>query len=186
MLPQLYFPVKPWAITQAWGILNPSYNQFGFYRHNGIDVREGADRTTYCPVQNLYIYDTGYGSGTGNRVKAYTLDIYTFPDGKKARLEVIVMHGEKHLCKVGDTLQPGDPMMISDHTGFSTGPHVHFMVRRLHPDTYKLIDTNDADNSIDPAPYFTGFYAKDVPTIIGKLQAIISLLTSFLSSKKGV
>lgn len=183
-MPRLYYPVKPWNVTQAWGIYNPAYLQFGFSKHNGIDVQQGTDRIVYCPIKNLDVYDTQYGDATGWRVKGNTRDVYDFPDGIRAKLNIIVMHGEKILCKTGDTLQVGDQMMISDNTGFSTGPHVHFMVRRVHPVTLELLDKNDADNSIDPAPYFTSLSAKDYGILeILKLQLLQAL--SFLSSRKG-
>jgi len=178
MRPELWFPVKPWVITQAWGIYNPAYLQFGFTKHNGIDVLEGKDRTVYCPIKNLYIYDTGYGESTGYRVKGYALDPYTFPDGVEALVDVIVMHGEKTLCKVGDILQVGDKMMISDHTGFSTGPHVHFMTRRLHPLNYQILDKNEANDTFDPKPYFNGFYAKDATFVMNTYATLIKVLAS--------
>lgn len=184
-MPRLYYPVKPWKTTQQWGIYNPAYLQFGFSKHNGIDVQQGDDQTVYCPIQNLHIYFAGWGDSTGWCVKGYTTDDYVFPDGVTAKLDVIVMHGETLLCKTNDFLQPGDKMMISDNTGFSTGPHVHFMCRRLDPKNLQILDTNDANNSIDPAPYFTGYFASDVKTIIAIYQSIISLLSSFLSSRKG-
>jgi len=35
---ELFYPAKPYKITQAFGINNPSYLQFGFSQHNGIDI----------------------------------------------------------------------------------------------------------------------------------------------------
>lgn len=178
MRPEFWFPVKPWVVTQAWGIYNPAYLQFGFSRHNGTDVLEGKDRFCYCPIKNMRVYDTGYNDSTGNRVKANSEDIYLFPDGKEARINLIAMHAEKVLCNVGDLLQVGDKMMITDNTGFSTGSHLHIMGRRVHPTTFAFLDQNEADNSFDLAAYANGFYAKDSGAVTAIYTTLIKVLTA--------
>jgi hypothetical protein len=181
-MPRLYFPAKPFSPTQAWGIKNPAYEQFGFSRHNGEDFRLGKDKKLYWPLEDCIVYDVAFGTATGWRIKANSQDEYTFADGKKAFLNVIMMHMESMSpVAVGTTLNVGDYCGIPDNTGFSTGPHTHFMLRRIDKDG-KLIDKNDADNSIDPHLYWTGICAVDYNSILSLYGRIKLLLESYLKS----
>jgi hypothetical protein len=58
----------------------------------------------------------------------------------------------------------GEVIGLGGNTGYSTGPHTHLRLRRLKlvGARYMQIDTNEAQNSIDPIPYFTGQYAADI------------------------
>lgn len=177
---RIYYPAKPYSVTQAWGIKNPSYEQFGFSRHNGEDLRIGTDKKLYWPLQNCKVYDTSFGDATGWRIKANSVDEYEFTDGKKAFINVIMMHMESQsTIKLGTVLNVGDYCGIPDNTGFSTGPHTHIMLRRIDG-SGKLIDTNDADNSIDPHLYWTGIHAVDYSSLLSLYNRIKILIENYL------
>lgn len=180
MRPEFYYPAKPFVISQAWGIYNPAYLKFGFSRHNGIDFVFPKAKLLLCPIKNLEVYDTDFGDATGWRVKGNTVDVYDFPDGKKASLNIIFMHLDKKAAHpIGKILNVGDEIGVPDNTGYSTGEHTHMMVRRVHPVTLELLDKNDADNTIDPAQFWNGKYAVDVK-IIGIQQQLVVLLESLI------
>lgn len=168
--------MKPHAVSQAWGIYNPAYLQFGYSKHNGEDNEIGTDKKLWWPIDNCTVYYSDFGQFTGWCIKANTNDFYDFPDGVNARVNIILMHlEEKSPLNVGDVVNVGTYSGIPDNTGFSTGPHTHYMLRRIDKDG-NLIDKNDADNSIDPKLFYTGIYAQDVPDMISKLEAEVVAL----------
>lgn len=177
-----YCPVKPLRVSQAWGIYNPAYLQFGYSRHNGLDFLEGNDHKLWWPVEDFTVYDVAWGDATGWRIKANSNSFYLFSDGKRARINLIIMHLEAMSpLKAGDVPKIGDFSGIPDSTGFSTATHIHFMLRRIDKDG-NLIDKNDADNSIDPALYYTHYYAQDYDTLLQKFQSLILILQAMVGS----
>lgn len=178
---QIYYIMKPHVVTQAWGIYNPAYLQFGYSKHNGEDNAIGTDNKLWWPIHNCTVYFNDFGQYTGNCIKANTNDFYDFPDGKY-RVNVIMMHlAEKSPFKIGQVVDVGDFAGIPDNTGFSTGPHTHFMLRRIDAQG-NLVDKNDADNSIDPKPYYTGYYSQDYDTLLEKVQTLILILQRILGT----
>jgi len=174
--------MKPHLVTQAWGIYNPAYQQFGYSKHNGEDNAIGTDKKLWWPIHNCTIYDTAFSEATGWRIKATTNDKYLFPDGVECRVDIIMMHlKEQSPLKPGQVVDVGTCAGIPDNTGFSTGPHTHFMLRRIS-DNGALLDKNDADNSFDPVPYYTHYYAQDYDTLIEKFQSLILILQKLVGS----
>lgn len=180
---RLYYPTKPYSITQAWGISNPSYVQFGFSKHNGEDFRIGADCLVYAPIA-CEVTETGFEErGKGNFVRLITTEQHTVGD-IPCFVGLVFMHGEKILVKAGDKLNVGDKIMIPDNTGFSTGPHTHMSCYRLGVNKISRLDTDPATNyTFDPHTYWTGHYAVDYPTILGLYGRIKLLLEEFLKSR---
>lgn len=171
---ELHRWVKPFNITQAWGIRNPSYEQFGFTRHNGVDTLEGADRRIHCP-QKAEVLFVGHNDGAGNYVQLRTTDMWE-ADGTECYVWMMFMHLEKATCKVGDILDIGGEIGVSDHTGFSTGPHIHCTFRRLTKYGTQL-DTDPATNfTFDPMPYTTTVSAIDYYKWLGLNKQLILLL----------
>lgn len=183
---ELWYPAKPWFVTQAWGIYNPAYLQFGFDHHNGIDFLVGNDGLLHCPVQNFRIIDSGFGKDMGYYVRGVTDDVYDFPDGKKAKVYMVFMHGKEQPVIVNNTvIQTGDTLMIADNTGFSTGPHTHWYCARVDPMTLIDLDTNkEADFSFDQFPYLNRYYAVDSDKVLTILRTMIDALAKFISGFK--
>lgn len=174
----LYYPTKPWILTQGWGILNPSYNQFGFTRHNGQDSLPGADKLNHCPVR-AKVEETGYNDAAGNYVRLVSTDMHMV-GGVKCYVGMMFMHHEKILCVRGQILEIGEVMGIPDNTGFSTGAHTHGSYYRLsqpqNAPQYRLDQDTATNNTFDPYPYQTGVCAQDVGTYIGLLSKLVQLL----------
>lgn len=170
-----YYPAKPFVLHQAWGIYNPAYLQFGFSKHNGVDFKLGDDKHLYWPVENCTIYDVSYGGGTGWNIRGITNDLYDFSDGVKCQVDIIMMHMDSQaVIPTGTIVGVGAYCGVADNTGFSTGPHTHLLFRRIKDG--KVVDTNDANNTIDPMLYMTGFYAQDYKGLVGNYNSLILIL----------
>lgn len=181
MKPRFYRECKPFVITQAWGIKNPAYEQFGYSKHNGTDFKRYYDQresefSLYWGLDNCEVYFSGFETNTGFCVKANSLDFYDFPDGKRARINLILMHmKEQPKVVTGQILKVGTPVGLADNTGFSTGLHTHRNGRRVDKDL-NLIDVNEASNSFDTMLFDTGLYAQDYQTLVGLYQQLLLIL----------
>lgn len=186
MNPRLYYPAKPYVITQGWGILNPSYNQFGFSKHNGQDFLIGKDNLTHCPLKSEVV-EAGYDQYKGYFVRLISVDEFIF-NGQRCKIGMVFMHHEKILCKTGDILDVGGVMGIPDNTGFSTGPHTHgsYYHLGLNAGQWNLrLDTDTAtNNTFDPQPFWSGYHAQDYGVLIKLQQGLVGLLQQLLSLKK--
>ena len=170
---ELWFPAKPYIVTQAWGIYNSIYLQFGFNRHNGIDFLPGIDGLLYAPCK-LTVTMAGYQEkGAGNYVQGMSEPVEV--NGKTCIVELTFMHLESFNVKIGDILDIGDIIGVPGSSGFSTGPHTHLSCRRLNM-TLGHIDENDASNTFDQSSFFNGFYAIDKGRVISLMQQVIVLL----------
>ena len=178
---ELYYPCRPFIVTQAWGIYNPAYLQFGFSRHNGVDFipYNGAKEfDLHCPVK-MEILDTGNENGAGNFIKFITTDMWLV-DGVACYVGGKFMHLKSQAVKKGQICEVGDLLGVADNTGFSTGPHTHLSVYRLGSDKFTRLDTDKETNyTFDPGPYWNGKFAVDV--LIKLLQQLLALLHKLLS-----
>jgi len=181
---ELFFPAKPYRITQVWGLYRPEiYSQFGFTRHNGEDIALGKDKKLYAPLDCEVVKIGNQPNGGGIFVGLMSNE-YDFDDGKY-RVVIDFLHCERILVNVGDKLKCGDLVAIADNTGFSTGPHTHCQYRRAtwNGITINYIDKNDANNSFDPYVFFNGLYAvdfKEAWNTLGRIKIKIQELLKLL------
>jgi murein DD-endopeptidase MepM/ murein hydrolase activator NlpD len=177
---KIYWPIKPYVVTQDWGVVTDAYsNQFNdpnFKRHNGIDANVGrsgdiAYQTQfpiYCPVEGFRVESVSFeANGGGNQVSLVSIDPVQVGD-RTCYARVWLCHGKKVLVKENYRPKLGELLMIGNNTGFSTGPHTHLGLYRIDGSGYKL-DSNDATGSTDPALFFEHEYAIDqagVPLLI--------------------
>ena len=172
---ELFYPAKPYEVTQAFGISNPSYNQFGFSRHNGVDFRVDADKIVRAMCDGE-VYDVGFNSGAGNYVRYKTLTPVE-AEGKVQHVAFMYMHAEKYLVSKGQKVKAGDPIIVADNTGFSTGPHTHISAYFVDNNNIKLKNGDPTvDHCFDFTAYYNGFFADDAQKVLGIFQQIIALL----------
>ena len=115
-------------ITSTFGYrMHPilGYQKF----HSGIDFGADSGTTIRAGAAGVVIYADWYG-GYGNTV------IIDHGGG----ITTLYAHSEGFYITNGQTVQKGQPIAAVGSTGFSTGPHLHFEVRK------------DGE-PIDPAPY---------------------------------
>lgn len=181
----LYYPTKPYNVTQAFGIYNPAYNQFGFDHHNGIDFAVDADGVVLAMCDGV-VTDVNYNSSAGNYVKYKTGLVEC--EGIECYVEFMYMHASQQLVKVGDKVQAGDEILIAGNTGFSTGPHTHISAYRLDKRGNRLDQGDGLDRCFDFSKYYNGKNSQDIrdgltSSVKALLSQIINLLTSKLRTK---
>lgn len=109
------------------------------YPHNGIDFG--------CPQgTRIVAVDAGAVSQVGNHPRGWGLFV---------RVQHVwgmshYAHLSKQSVKVGDTVKEGQELGESGNTGFTTGPHVHFGMKRPGQGKKAM------HHWIDPEPYFEG------------------------------
>lgn len=157
----------PFVLTQEWGVPNPVYQQFGFKRHNGVDVKLGKDAKVFAPHEGTVTSIGWQPEGAGLYLSLRSSDRFPFEEGDFYALSTL-MHLSSVSVQIGQTVQAGDLLAIADNTGFSTGPHTHWRLRCLRKSgsAYKVAVTNDANDSVDPMPYVEAgagyFFTKDL------------------------
>jgi murein DD-endopeptidase MepM/ murein hydrolase activator NlpD len=87
--------------------------------HSGLDVSVPSG-TPVRAVAAGRVVQSGAMCGYGNAV------VIDHGDGYQS----LYAHNSEVLAPVGTTVQPGDAVALSGSTGRSTGPHVHFEVRK--------------------------------------------------------
>lgn len=123
-----YAPVQPvdsTNYTSYFGYrINPITNARSF--HTGLDIA-APQGTKVKAVFSATVRKTGEDSHSGKYV------ILTHSDG----LETFYCHLSKILAEEGAVLRQGETIALVGSTGWSTGPHLHFEVRkngeRLNP-----------------------------------------------------
>lgn len=122
---------SPWPITAGW----PNYPEsFGGGRHTGMDfgIPQGTPIGS-SEAGTVVTSADGWNGGYGN---------YTIVKGNSGRY-YLYAHMSQRKTNVGDKLDKGNLIGLSGTTGNSTGPHLHFEVRK----------SNRYGDDISPYPY---------------------------------
>jgi hypothetical protein len=138
---QLIYPVTG-PITQLFGENPDFYKKWGFPGHNGIDlgIPNGTPVLAAAKgtVDKVSFEDGGYGNYVKLRHTDGSSTYYTY-----------YAHLMQASVSAGQSVEAGAVIGHSNNTGASTGPHLHFGLRKS--------DTSDAYKGyIDPMPYLTG------------------------------
>ena len=144
-----------YPITQYFGENPQIYSRFGLSGHNGWDIG--------CPNGTILA-----APHNGN-----IIEIAEDPDGYGIYVKIenstegsLLAHNKKILVKIGDYLDQGQAIAVSNSTGFSTGPHSHWGYFRTPRDR-----KNGYNGYIDPTPYFneSDIITEDMPTYLKTL-----------------
>lgn len=118
---EFYYNLMIWpyrgnyTITQKFGLNPDMYKKFGLLGHNGIDIGLPTGTQVIAPhdgkITEIYNDLQGYG----NYIKM-----------ENAKEGSVLAHLQSFQCKVGDMVSEGQPIALSDNTGNSTGPHLHW------------------------------------------------------------
>lgn len=171
----VYWPVKPLIVTQAFGIFNPAYKQFGFTNHNGLDLLVVDGQEAYAMFNGL-VSEVGENSGAGKYVKIRTVGPVEVGNDSGV-VCLMYMHGKEILVKEGQSVAPGDLLMRCDNTGFSTGHHLHVSAFFVDSNGKKLRrGVPQTDYCFDWVPYCNRFYSEDAKTVLSLYMRVIELL----------
>lgn len=143
------------GVTQRFGQNPKMYQRFGWKGHNGIDFGTPYDTQLISCVYGLVIRAYNDSNGWGNHIYIY--------DKNQSAL-VIYAHLKSISVKVGQTVIPGMKIGLSDNTGNSTGPHLHFGIYKTNSSGYKINLGNGFGGAIDP------FDKKQVSWVITNLK----------------
>ncbi len=139
--------MDPVVLTQRFGENPKIYAQFGMKGHNGIDYRT---RFIDSPLGHRYVT----AAATGKVIEAR--DEGSKGYGKYIRLEhpdgsqTVYGHLWKFYVSIGQQIAVGQRIALSDNTGFSTGPHLHFGYR---PQGWQKNLNNGYSGYVDPLPF---------------------------------
>lgn len=126
-------------VTQTWGVNPETYARFGLKGHNGIDYGTPNGTIIVAPHDGIVIEAAYDASGYGMYVK-----IENEKEGS------ILGHLKSFNVNPGDKILEGQQIGISNNTGFSTGPHLHwgyYRKPRTRDDGYS--------GTTNPWPYLT-------------------------------
>lgn len=158
----LYFPVMPHIVNRGWGVPDPAYKEFGFARHNGVDLDVADGQPLYAPFECRVTKIGNEPNGSGLYVCLLSRRKHRFDDGKSARVEITFMHLSEVRVTEGTALLVGDVFGLGGHTGRASGSHTHMAPKRVRMRVlggYSDQDRNDAHNTFDPEPYWNGLPA---------------------------
>lgn len=88
-------------------------------RHNGVDLAVEEGTPVYSTGEGVVVF-AGPLLHYGKIVKIWHVGEY----------DTFYAHNSKLLVRVGDAVKRGDLIALSGNTGLSTGPHVHYEVRK--------------------------------------------------------
>ena len=106
--------------------------------HMGLDLR-----ANYVPV--LATEDIGIVISVKNEGKGGNVIRVEYARADGSKYQTAYMHLSQMNVKEGDKVSAGQPIGVSGNTGNSTGPHLHFSVKKVSVD--------DHSEQIDPSVY---------------------------------
>jgi hypothetical protein len=112
------WPVRSGYITSKFGYRkHPIYRKTKF--HAGVDFASKRGSPVLATADGVVVF-SGWQSGYGRLVEVRHMD----------GLVTRYAHNQKNLVKEGDMVKKGQTIAKLGSTGRSTGPHVHFEVRK--------------------------------------------------------
>lgn len=106
---------ETFRLTQGFGENLAAYAKFGLKGHNGLDYGMPTATQIIAPHDGKVMEAAFDAGGYGNYLKI-----------ENAKEGTVVAHLKSFQVKVGDTVSEGQPIALSDNTGNSTGPHLHW------------------------------------------------------------
>lgn len=144
-------------MTQHFGDnLNVYYKQEGLLGHQGIDFAMPNGTPIFSAVNGVVVA-VSREMQKGEGVAVMSSDQFEY-NGQPCLLDTIYWHLKDGsiLVNVGDKIKTGQRLGLSNNTGQSTGPHLHFSIIPMATDGSRrsLAGLNNGyKGCIDPMPY---------------------------------
>lgn len=104
-----------YRLSQKWGLNEHIYKRFGLKGHNGVDWALPTGTKIIAPHSGK-ILEKGYDkNGYGRYIKI-----------ENDKWGSILAHLKRIDVNIGDEVSEGGHLALSNNTGFSTGPHLHW------------------------------------------------------------
>lgn len=131
------------AISQLFGMNPDMYERFGIKGHDGIDVRTPFNTEIYASHSGNVMYiekdiNAGYG-------------VVIHDDSKT--FKTYYWHFKSWVVEKGQHVERGQLIGYADSTGYSTGHHLHWGLKRTDKKGNTLDYNNGYKGAIDPMPY---------------------------------
>lgn len=190
---ELCYPTDNYYCFQKFGECHPNvcakYHEFGLKGHNGEDLYAATGDIVRAAHDGEVTF-AGEDGASGQLIVIRTLEKFQY-GMEGAYFKTLYVHLKKgsFRVKAGDKVKTGDIIALANNTGFSTGSHLHFGLKPVKKGE-KAWQWDNAENdngyrgAIDPAPYWSGFHAKDAMSVKQRYTAIISLLQAYLEKVK--
>jgi len=119
------------------------YKQWGLDGHNGLDIAclEGEDIVATHDGKVIEVSDD----------ETAGLGIVLF--SPKMRFKTLYWHNKVNMVSLGETVSQGQIIAKADNTGYSTGTHLHFGLKRTNEHGTTINHDNGFKGAIDPLPY---------------------------------
>lgn len=117
--PDFLWPVEWQGVTSEWGYRVDPITGAEKAKHSGIDLRARIGTPVHAPATGI-VRNAGWMRGYGRIV------IIDHDNGYSTRFA----HLDEYLVEVGDTVEKGHLIAKTGNTGRSTGPHLHYEIRR--------------------------------------------------------
>ena len=148
---KLILPIDPFQLTQEFGVNAADYARFGLKGHNGWDIRTiypdtpNGKRSILAP-QDIAFYRQG---NEGNDGFGLYFEVITYTS------KGMWKHTFAHCDHIDVFIKrnQGEVMAVSDNTGNSTAPHLHWTVKRLKPDGTVKDYSNGYFGAVNPQEY---------------------------------
>ena len=117
--PDFLWPLEWKGATSEWGYRRDPITGKEEIKHSGVDLRAGIGTPVYAPSEGI-VRSAGWMKGYGRIV------IIDHDNGYSTRFA----HLDEYLVGRGDKVSRGELIAKSGNSGRSTGPHLHYEIRR--------------------------------------------------------
>jgi murein DD-endopeptidase MepM/ murein hydrolase activator NlpD len=137
----LVHPLRGSIITQNFYEESAAYLQFGFSAHNGTDFGGVVAGTPILAMADGVIFRAEFDAGYGNHV--------LIAHDQKGCYSLYA-HCSELLAIIGASVGAGEAIGLLGSTGNSSGPHLHFEIRKMNPDGSYSEGTPMPKGRLDP------------------------------------
>lgn len=138
-------PVDPkFPISQNFGERPDYYKQFGLNGHEGIDFAVPNGTPVFAIADGTVVRRMFSAKDYGNFVTVWHPNL---------KIASWYCHLQSQSVNVGDHLNEGAQIGLSNNTGNSSGPHLHFGICQVDGDGVRINTNNGYQGFVDPAPY---------------------------------